>query len=187
MKLSTKRLFAYIIDMFIVLFLTLLVNLFIGPNKYEEELKVVNEQYALKEISFVDYKNEYMTLTHSIDKENITINIFTTILITISFVIVPYFNKGQTLGSKFLKIKIEKENLRLIDLFIRAIIVNGLGYMLIMFILLFLNNDIYFVLINFLAFCQILVVIINVFMILYKKEHISLADVLTNSRIEEIK
>lgn len=188
MKLSTKRLLAYLIDMAIIFILVMLINLFIGPNKYENDLKNLNEKYVLKEVSFVEYKNQYINLSNSIDKENIVINIFATILIITFFVIIPYYNNGQTYGSKIMKIKIKKEKLTIFDLIIRSIIVNGLGYMLLMFILLGLfEGDIYFILVNFLAFCQISVVIINGFMILYKKEHISLADVLTNSRIEEIK
>ena len=55
-----------------------------------------------------------------------------------------------------------------------------------MFLILFLTtNKIYFILINLLGIFQISVVIINGFMVLYKKEGI--ADKLTKTRIEEIK
>lgn len=188
MKLSTRRLLAYLIDMVIILIFILLINFIIGPNKYEEELKIVNEEYSLNQIKFTDYKDEYISLTHKIDKSEVLSNSLSTILIIIIFIVIPYKKNGQTIGSKVLKIKIKKEKLTILDLLVRGVVVNGLGYMLIAFIILFLvKDDIYFVLINFLAFCQISVVIINGFMVLYKEEHIGLTDILTNSRIEEIK
>ena len=83
-------------------------------------------------------------------------------------------------------LKISKKDLTIKDLSGRATILYGLGYLLFMFLILFLTtNKIYFILINLLGIFQISVVIINGFMVLYKKEGI--ADKLTKTRIEEIK
>ena len=109
-------------------------------------------------------------------------------LIIVSFVIIPIINNNQTLGQKLLKIKISKNKpLRIDDLVGRAVIVNGLGYMIFMFIILYLTSDnIYFILINILGFFQLLMIIINSFMVIYSKEKRGIADYFTNTRIEEI-
>ena len=81
-----------------------------------------------------------------------------------------------------------KDDIELEDYVGRAVIINGLGYMFFMFIILYLTNDnIYFILINLLGFFQILVVIINCFMVLYNKNKCGIADSFTKTRIEEIK
>ena len=114
------------------------------------------------------------------------INIIGTLLIIVSFVIIPIINNNQTLGQKLLKINKNKP-LRIDDLVGRAVIVNGLGYMIFMFIILYLTSDnIYFILINILGFFQILMIIINSFMVIYSKEKRGIADYFTNTRIEEI-
>ena len=116
------------------------------------------------------------------------INIIGTLLIIVSFVIIPIINNNQTLGQKLLKIKISKNKpLKIDDLVGRAVIVNGLGYMIFMFIILYLTSDnIYFVLINILGFFQILMIIINSFMVIYSKEKRGIADYFTDTRVEEI-
>ena len=114
------------------------------------------------------------------------INIVGTLLIIVSFVIIPIINNNQTLGQKLLKINKNKP-LRIDDLVGRAVIVNGLGYMIFMFIILYLTSDnIYFVLINILGFFQILMIIINSFMVIYSKEKRGIADYFTDTRVEEI-
>ena len=114
------------------------------------------------------------------------INIVGTLLIIVSFVIIPIINNNQTLGQKLLKINKNKP-LRIDDLVGRAVIVNGLGYMIFMFIILYLTSDnIYFILINILGFFQILMIIINSFMVIYSKEKRGIADYFTDTRVEEI-
>ena len=114
------------------------------------------------------------------------INIVGTLLIIVSFVIIPIINNNQTLGQKLLKINKNKP-LRIDDLVGRAVIVNGLGYMIFMFIILYLTSDnIYFILINILGFFQLLMIIINSFMVIYSKEKRGIADYFTDTRVEEI-
>ena len=188
MSIAFKRFFAYLIDVLIIFIIISLVKQILPINKYEIELNNLNELYLEQKIGLTEYFNDIPTITHNIDKSNIGINIINTILIIISFIIIPFINKGQTIGQKILKIKILKDDIKLEDYVGRAVIINGLGYMFFMFIILYLTNDnIYFILINLLGFFQILVVIINCFMVLYSKNKCGIADKFTNTRIEEIK
>ena len=188
MNIAFKRFFAYLIDMLIIFIIICLIKQFLPVNKYEIELNNLNEVYFEQKIEINEYFNEVQTITHNIDKTNLGINIINTILIVVSFVIIPFISKGQTIGQKLLKIKIAKDDIKLEDYVGRAVIINGLGYMFFMFIILYLTNDsIYFILINLLGFFQILVVIINCFMVLYNKNKCGIADSFTKTRIEEIK
>ena len=186
MSIVSKRFLSYLLDMFIIFIILFLIKQLLPVNNYEVELNNLNELYVEKKIDSSIYLNQFKTITHNIDKQNFGINLFGAFLITINFIIIPYLTKGQTIGQKLFKIKIKKKNLSIEDLVGRAVIINGLGYLLFMFIILFIaTNQIYFILINLLGFFQILVVIINAFMVLYCKEGI--ADKFTNTRIEEIK
>ena len=186
MNIVVKRFLSYMIDMFIIFVIFYSVKQFLPDNKYEIELNNLNQLYIEKKIDNTIYFNQFEVITHNIDKTNFGINLFGAFLIIINFIIIPYLNKGQTIGQKLLGLKIKKRNLSIEDLAGRAVVLNGLGYLFLMFIILFIaTNRIYFVLINLLGFFQILVVIINAFMVLYYKEGI--ADKITNTRIEEIK
>ena len=186
MSIVSKRFLSYLLDMFIIFVILFFIKQLLPVNNYEIELNNLNELYVEKKIDSAIYLNQFKTITHNIDKQNFGINLFGAFLIIISFIIIPFLTKGQTIGQKLFKIKIKKKNLDIKDLCGRAVIINGLGYLLFMFIILFIaTNQIYFILINLLGFFQILVVIINAFMVLYCKEGI--ADKFTNTRIEEIK
>ena len=186
MNIVGKRFLAYLLDMLIIFIILFFIKQLFPINEYEIELANLNELYVEKKIDSSIYFNQFKTIIHNIDKENFEINLFGMFLIIISFIIIPFLNKGQTIGQKILKIRIIKNNLTIRDLCGRAVIINGLGYLLFMSVILFIaTNQIYFILINLLGIFQILVVIMNVFMLLYYKEGI--ADKFTNTRIEEIK
>ena len=191
MNLAFKRFFSWIIDMLIIGLILFIINPLFVVNKYEIEFNNLNEQYMMDKLNTGEYLNDFVNISQDIDKGNLGKNIITTILLVISFIIIPYLNKGQTLGQKILKIKIVKNDnkeLQIEDLVGRSVIINGLGYMLFMLIILYLVNETtYFILISLLGFFQIIVVILNVFMVLYKKEHCGIADNFTKTRIEESK
>lgn len=185
MNIKTKRLLAYLIDSLIIFAVIFLLNLIFKNNN---ELLNINEMYFNGQISFNEYFEQYKVISHNIDKDDIIINIVNTLLIIVIFVVIPYFNNYQTIGQKILKIKFYKDTeLKFEDLVNRAVIVNGLGYMIFMFIILYLTSDnLYFILINLFGFFQILVAIISGFMILYRKDKLGLQDLLTNTSVKEI-
>lgn len=186
MSIVSKRFLSYLLDMFIIFIILFLIKQLLPVNNYEIELNNLNELYIEKKIDGDIYLNQFVSITHNIDKQNFGINLFGAFLIIIDFIIIPFITKGQTIGQKLFKLKITGTKLDIRDLSGRAVIINGLGYLIFMFIILFIaTNRIYFILINLFGFFQILVVIINAFMVLYYKEGI--ADKFTNTRIEEIK
>lgn len=189
MNIAGRRFFAYLIDMFIIALALFLLKQVIPTNKYEIELNNLNEDLLEEKISYEDYFNQFKVLTHNIDKTNIGINVVNTVLLIVIFIVVPFVNNGTTIGQKLLKIKsIKDSGLQLEDLVGRAVIINGLGYMFFMFIILYLlPSNFYFIAITLLGLFQIIVVIVNAFMVLYSKDKKGIADKFTNTRIEIVK
>jgi hypothetical protein len=188
MSIAVKRFLSYVIDMFIVFIFVFFISTIL-PNKYDNEISSLNQDLLESKIDNDTYFTNYKHLLHEHDKQDLILNISTTILLISFFVLVPYCFNGQTIGQKILKIKITKDKeLTKEDLIGRSVVINGIGYMLFMFIILYITSDnLYFILINLLAFLQFLVVIISAFMVSYSYEHLSIADKFTNTRIEEIK
>ncbi len=186
--MAYKRFFAYVIDMFIVFLFIIIINK-VFTNPLEKDLSKLNQLSIENVINKDEYFNEYKHLLHEVDKKDLVKNISTTILLIVFFVLVPYCFNSQTIGQKIFKLKIcSDEEVTLENLIFRSVILNGIGYMLFMFIILFITNDnLYFILINLLAFLQLIVVIISGFMVLYSYKHLSIADIFTNTRIEELK
>jgi len=183
MNIKYKRILSYIIDITIIFIIMCIINNLFSNNL---ELNILNEEYFEKIITFNEYIENYKIVIHQIDKQNIIINIMSIILTIISFVVIPFLCNGQTLGMKLFKIKINKPLLN--KILIRSLIINGLGYMTFMLIILYLVNDnLYFILMNLLSFLQIIVVIISVFMVLYRKDQRGLHDILSKTEIEELK
>lgn len=187
--MAGKRLIAYIIDMIVLFGLGFLLTFILPSNPSDVKLANLNEQFLEGKINKDEYYREYMPTVHQIDKDNVVFNALTTSFIVGLFVIIPYVTNGQTIGLKVMKLKITSNKDNGLEQYIgRSVFVNGLGYSLLMLILLYIASDnVYFYLATFLAFFQIIVVIMNGFMILYKKDGVGIADKITNTRIEEIK
>lgn len=187
-----KRIGAYLIDIVIVSLIFSMLTAFIPESKniitLNEEIGKVNESFLNQTINSKEYFNQTIILSHSLDKELFLSNLLNFVLMIGYFVILPYYYNGQTIGKKLLKIKIVKDNgkLGVNDLIIRGVIVNQFAYTIISLALIFLVNDsIYFWAITTLGFIQFLLVIISVFMIIYRKDKKALQDVISNTKVIE--
>lgn len=188
--MNFKRFMAYIIDIGLVILILSLLNWFI-PNRYQKELVDLNEQYIKNEIEYDSYMEEYIIINHKMDKSNLGFNIVACLLMIGNFIVLPFFNKGQSVGKKIMNLRIKKikrKPLLLDDLIGRSVIVDGIGYMITITILVFLiPAKSYFYIVTILGIVQILVVIISGFMILYRKDGLGIQDILTNTKLEEMK
>lgn len=187
-----KRLAAFIIDSIIVTMVFTLLTNFIPQSKNVEnlnkEMSEVSEKYLNEEITDLEYYNQYGILSHSLDKEMFLSTLLNFVLLIGVFVIVPFYNKGQTLGKKLLKIKLIKDEgeLGINDLIIRNVITNGFAYTLIGLTIMFLVSDnAYFMTISILSFIQFLLVIISVFMVLYRHDKKGLQDIICKTSVIE--
>lgn len=192
-KFST-RLSAYIIDLIFLGSILMVIYYFIPESNKTLELNYqlnnLNESVINQEISFNNYLGKYADIIYNLDKERLIYNVINLILIFVYFVIVPLITKGITLGKYIMGIKIKpkKEKLTLTALFIRNLIVNGLGYILLSIILLFIfPSNLYFIIISILGIIQFSLVITSCFMIIYRKDLRSLEDIFSQTNVVSIK
>ena len=183
-----RRFLAYIIDtVLIILLIGFIGNLLNNTNMdtLHVELSSLNESLLTKDINFVTYLNHYSDILCDLDKQKVLGNIIGIIFMIMYFVIVPFFTKGRTLGKWLCKIRMYKETgMTMNDYIIRALLINGLGYMLLSVFLVFLLPPFsYFLTVSILGFIQIILVLASGFMVLYKKSGTDIEDLLTNSEV----
>lgn len=190
---NIKRGISYLIDIMIVFLITALFN-YVIPKKennlnIQSQINDLNESIMKENINFSTYFNEYSHLIYELDKSNIVEYIVILIIIHIYFVFSPYLTGGKTLGMSLFHLKIVEKStdkLSLIKLWIRNFIWNGIFYYLLLFIcLVVLKDKIYFISTIILGIIQILLVIISIFMIIYRKDCRGLHDILSNTKIKE--
>ena len=187
-----KRLVAFILD---ILIFSLIFGIFTMIIPESNNVTVLNgqlsdlsESFLSQELTISAYFHQYAGIMHSLDKELFLSNLLNFVLMIGYFAVLPFYYYGQTLGKKIMKIKIVKDNdeLTMNDLLIRNIIINGFLFNLIGFALIFLVNDLtYFIIISILCFIEILLVIISVFMVLYRHDKKGLHDLWCKTSVIE--
>lgn len=185
-----KRGGAYLIDIALVSIVMSFISIVFttqNANRLTEQFLSLNESTITNNEDIMTYYNRVADLTLSLDKENFMINIINCVIIILYFVVLPLYQKGQTLGKKIFKIRIvrdDKEYLGANDLIVRNIIVNGLLNTLLSFCLVFLLSGFeYFTIVSILAFAQITLIIISIFMIIIRKDKRGLQDIITKTHV----
>lgn len=188
----SKRLYAYILDIIILGIVLMIVNIIIPKNNEIKENNVkldsLTQNYLDKEINFNEYVNDYSEINYELDKQNIVYTVVNIIFVIVYFIIVPYFFKGQTIGKKVFKIKVFKENkLTITSLIIRNLIINGLAYMSLTLILLFiLPYNIYFIITSILTLIQLIIMIIIIIGIIKNNKKLILHDKLSKTQVVNV-
>lgn len=185
-----KRLVAYILDAVIVSLIFSVLTMFIKESNnlinLNNQLNTISENFINKTITMKEYFNQYSSIEYLVNKEMFLQNLFSLILMIGYFVILPYYYNGQTIGKKLMKIKIVKEDDKLIinDLALRSLLSNGIAMTFIELALIFLIKDTaYFITISILSFIQFLLVITSIFMILYRKDKKALHDIVCKTLV----
>lgn len=187
----SKRIIAYIIDMLIFVGIITIVGLFVKDSgnlsTLNLELNSINEMALNHDITVGTYLNRFASIMQDIDLEKVLVNILNCVFIMIYFVFIPYFFDGQTIGKRLMKIKVirkDKELLMLNDLIIRNLIINGLGFLLISLCLLYITPSmVYLIITLLLGLLQVTLVIITIFMVIYRHDKRGLHDVLGNTLV----
>lgn len=186
-----QRMIAYVIDLLIV---GLLLGMIITMKEKDEKVmqlrsdwNIVSELYGSGEMKFLDYFERATLISQEIDQECAIYSIFNICFILGYFVLLPLLWHGQTLGKRLMKIQVvsaNKEKLTVMNYLIRNIILNGLGYMILVLLFLYiLPNKMYFVIESIFSFIQIALVIISIFMVLYRKDKRGLHDILGGTKV----
>ena len=190
MKASFKqRAGAYLIDLMVLIGIFSLIYFFVPENKentlLEQELNTLNESFIKEEVVLKEYFQEYSNIIYNLDKNNMINSIINIIVLVIYFIAVPFITNGKTLGKYILGIKItskNKESLTISGLIIRNLVFNGLIYLIGSLILLLITSGTtYFILLIILGIIQIILSLISIFMVIYRKDFRGLHDILSNT------
>lgn len=186
----TSRLFAYLLDSILVVFVaSLLAFPFIDSKEYDSLIKESGqllEKVKNKEIDTEEYSVEYMNLEYKMDKSMELVNIMTILVGVIYFVVYPLYHEGQTLGKKFMKIQVvsTKGDLSANQLLFRSFIADFilLRILLVLFVM-FASRNVYSICSELFYDAQYAAMIVSIFMIIYSKDGLALHDKLTHTKV----
>ena len=194
-ELFMRRLFAYILD-FLALSCFLVIPLMFLPMNEKKLVEVQNnlvettDSYLRQDINENEFFENYGKYIYDLDKLQIPQNIANSLLIIILFTIVPFYQNGQTFGKKVMKIRVvalDGTNATMNQLIVRSLIIHFLGYALVALGLIFiLNQNYYFLVATFFNLCEYLLVIISIFMLLYRRDQRGLHDIITKTKVVQI-
>lgn len=185
------RLVAYIIDILIVSIVCSGLMFLIPENKnyskYVKEYEQIQTDFIQEKISKEEYVNRSVDIVYDIDYSNVVSMIIEMVLIILYFVVFQFYNKGQTLGKKLMKLRVisvSDTNITLNQIACRALIINTiLINILILATLLFLGRDYYYYVSSGLQFIAGIIVFITLMMILFRKDGRGLHDVIVGTKV----
>ncbi len=182
-----KRIAAYLIDIAIILAILGVVGLLYKPDisGLNASMADITFKYAEGEVSFSNYMTELSFIYQQMDLKNIILHIINVVFIIAYFIVLPYFNHGQTIGKRLRHIEVRaksNQSLNLFNLFIRNLIINGLTYLLSVIICVFIvPANLYFTVISFLALIQIGLLLASALMVVYRKDKKGLHDLIAGT------
>lgn len=188
---SYKRVLAYLVDVMIISFVSLLLTYFVPTsenyNKLNKEFENLTIDYRNQEVTMEEYLEKGTDINYQLNKEAVPQTIVSTVLSIIYFVVLTYFMNGETLGKKLMKIKITSNNdkkLTMNNYLIRALVIDSvlMNIITIITILLF-SKDIYLTSYNIISYIFSFVYIVSLAMILFSKNGRGLQDILANTKV----
>ena len=188
---SYKRVLAYLVDIMIISFVSLLLTSFVPTsenyNKLNKEFETLTTDYRNQEVTMEEYLEKGTDINYQLNKEGVPQTIVSTVLSIIYFVVLAYFMNGETLGKKLMKIKITSNNdkkLTMNNYLIRALVIDSvlMNILTILIILLF-NKDIYLTSYNIISYVFSFFYIVSLAMILFSKNGRGLQDILANTKV----
>lgn len=209
-KYVYRRISAFLIDIFLVTFVSTIFSSISYVNPFIENYKVAYDEYreiyksesesvltnpTIKNV--VDYSNKMSKQIYKIDYSMLFNNIYYLVFSFLYFVLFAYFTNGQTLGKKLFKLRVVRqdgEKVKLSNLMLRTFlsgssIFMGVNIIVIIQLLLLMipQNQVYFYAILFSSMISYVIEIIGL-VLLFSKEHRSLDDIIGSTKvIDEVK
>lgn len=190
----SKRFVAFVIDMLIVSCIVGIISFVIPQSenvkKLSKELTETSQDYIDKKIDEEEYINNSAPLTYRIDKENFIFSVIDLVITILYFVVFAFIKGGQTLGKMIMGIKVVKQKgeLTINDMIFRSFIINSLLYSLVALVLLFTTKDVSYLYATVtISYIQLILVAISAFMVLIRKDNLALQDIITKTKVVEVK
>ena len=186
-----QRLVAYLIDGFIItMIISMIASLFVNSDaiqKINNELVDLINKLQTNDVSYLTYIKEVSVLELELAKQSGITTIVTLFVEILYFVVFQIYNSGQTIGKKIMKIKVISNNgeLTMNQMIVRSLLINSVLLNMISLVAVTFINDPMQYLYVFGSFesIQYLFVIVTTLMIMFRKDHLSLHDMITNTRV----
>ena len=183
-----KRIFAYMIDYFIILLVLSFItaNINVGSDITEKVNNLTNE-YKNGNITIEEYNEEVLPLNYELTKRKLPVNVITCVIIIGYYIVFAYFNKGQTLGKKLCKIRVvndKSERASIWNILIRSLFIYGIITTLYSLISInFLDIESFNYSVSVVSVIECLFIVISLLMMLYKKDGRGLHDIIAKTKV----
>ena len=188
--LFIQRLFAFIFDMLLVsLIASFITTPFLNSDKIHELEK--KEQELIINIQSNDFKNnsfflEYSDFFYQYSRSMGIVSIANILFKVLYFIVYQIYNNGQTIGKKIMKIKIVSDSGELLmnQMILRSMMNNFIFVDLAVFIfMLFSPKKYYMSLIGIVYFAHYLLLLISIFMLIYRKDGRTITDKIVHTKV----
>lgn len=189
-KPTFRRACAYFLDLLIVLVISSLFAKIeiLTPNmdKYEETYNKYTE--VVSNLSSGELNNEEVTnISYDLSKYGMSVSIINLVVTFLYFGIFQYFNEGQTIGKKLMRIKIVSLNgnkLKLWQTIVRTLIINSVLISAIQICILGLcSKSLYLSSSQYLQMIDMTIIFVSIIMILFRLDGRGIHDFITSTKV----
>lgn len=192
-SVKSKRIWAFFIDYLLVsLFLTMVYQIrILNPNyekyneTYEKYTELISDLDSNEYSSFIESK-DYKLINYDLSKYSISLVCINLIVYILYFGAFQFWNKGQTIGKKIMKIKLvsKKDNLKLWQCLLRTVILYSILFEVIKVIVItFVSVNKFYFVNNILSVASSFLFYTIVLCILFRKDGRGLHDILCDTDV----
>ena len=189
-----KRFLAFGIDFLLVNLIVSIVTMGISTTKVEslnKQLLELENKAMSGEMAMEEFADQSTSIMYDLERASLPSDIVTVVIFIGYFIVFQYLNKGQTLGKKLFKIKIvegkKKESPRLITVITRSMLIDMILMRLVIIVFAIALDSYGFVMIyGLFSMLYMMFIFACVFMMLFRKDKMSLHDMITHSNVVEV-
>ncbi len=193
MDISLKRIIAFVIDILIISILFNVIYLLpIDPykDKYNENYSNYTALVKSAEDTNKDVKDELITLNYDIYKYKTYNTLISASIFVLYFGILEYALKGQTLGKKVMKIKVESTNNKdttILRYILRIIVLNNIWLALINQGCVYIFSRTHFYYITYvISMLSSIFYMMNIIMVMFRKDNRGLHDFASSTKVVDV-
>ncbi len=189
--LFVQRFIAFLFDIFILSSIASLISYpFLDAksiDKLNKNSSEVIEKYTTGEIDMDTYVDEVKGISYQLSQKQGVVSLVTLFLAVLYFIVYQYYNDGQTIGKKLMKIKVvsstDKE-ITMNSFIFRSLIVNSILVDMISFaIVIFGNETAYFYGVAICGIIKYTLLLICGFMVMWSKSGMGLHDRIAHTTV----
>ena len=189
--LFVQRFIAFLLDIFILSSIASLISYpFLDAksiDKLNKNSSEVIEKYTTGEIDMDTYVDEVKGISYQLSQKQGVVSLVTLFLAVLYFIVYQYYNNGQTIGKKLMKIKVvsstDKE-ITMNSFIFRSLIVNSILVDMISFVIVIFGNEtVYFYGVAICGIIKYTLLLICGFMVMWSKSGLGLHDRIAHTTV----